>query len=308
MVILVLGAAAGGGFPQWNCNCHNCRGLRQRTLKAKARTQSSIAVSADSLNWIVINVSPDILVQLKASPQLQPARMLRDTGIRAVILVDSQIDHTVGLAMLREGNRLAVYCTASVREDLMTGNPLFRMLESYCGVTWHEVRTAPGADFRISGVDGIELAAVPVRSKAPPYSPHRDIPQEGDNIALMMTDVASGQRAFYAPGIAEVDARVWECMSRADCILVDGTFWTDDEMIRVGVGHKRGLEMGHLAQSGENGMLSFLRRLPRTRRVLTHINNTNPILDEDSDERRELDRAGVEAAYDGMELVLGART
>jgi len=308
MTILVLGAAAGGGFPQWNCNCRNCRGLRQRTLKAKARTQSSIAVSADSLNWIVINVSPDILAQLNACPQLQPARSPRDTAIRAVILVDSQIDHTAGLAMLREGSRLAVYCTASVHEDLTTGNPLFRMLESYCGVTWHEVKPAPGADFRIPGVDGIEFAAIPVRSKAPPYSPHRDMPQEGDNIALTITDLANGQRAFYAPGIAAMEARVWESMSRADCILVDGTFWTDDEMIRLGVGHKRGVEMGHLAQSGEKGMLSFLHRLPRTRRVLIHINNTNPILDEDSDERRELDRAGIEVAYDGMELVLGART
>jgi pyrroloquinoline quinone biosynthesis protein B len=308
MKILVLGASAGGGFPQWNCNCHNCRGVRRGTLKAKPRTQSSIAVSADSLNWVVINTSPDILTQLKVCPQLQPSRKLRDTGIRAVVLVDSQIDHTVGLAMLREGERLQVYCTGSVREDLMTGNPLFRMLESYCGVTWHEVNTAPGAVFRIEGIDGVEFAAIPVKSKAPPYSPHRDAPQEGDNIALMMTDVSTGRRAFYAPGLAEIDAQVWECMSGTDCVLVDGTFWTDDEMIRAGVGHKRGLEMGHLAQSGENGMLSFLRRLPRPRKVLIHINNTNPILDEDSSERRELDRAGIEVAYDGMEIVPGERT
>lgn len=308
MKILVLGASAGGGFPQWNCNCHNCRGVRRGTLRAKPRTQSSIAVSADSLNWVVVNTSPDILTQLKACPQLQPSRRLRDTGIRAVVLVDSQIDHTVGLAMLREGERLHVYCTPSVREDLMTGNPLFRILESYCGVSWHEVRTAPGTVFRIEGIDGVEFAAVPVQSKAPPYSPHRDAPQEGDNIALMMTDVSTSRRVFYAPGLAEIDARVWECMSDADCVLVDGTFWTDDEMIRAGVGHKRGMEMGHLAHSGENGMLSFLRRLPRTRRVLIHINNTNPILDEDSSERRELDRAGVEVAYDGMEIVPGERT
>src|SRR5438876_4963253 len=139
MRILVLGAAAGGGFPQWNCNCRNCRGLREGTLNAKARTQSSIAVSSDSRSWAIVNTSPDILSQLRALPQLQPSRKLRDTGIRAVILVDSQLDHTLGLPMLREGDRLEVYCTASVRADLTDGNPLFRILESYCGVNWREV-------------------------------------------------------------------------------------------------------------------------------------------------------------------------
>src|SRR6516162_8018898 len=121
MRVLILGAAAGGGFLQWNCNCRNCRVLREGSVKAKPRTQSSIAVSADAQNWVLINASPDILSQLKAFPPLQPSRKLRDTGIRAVILVDSQLDHTLGLGMLREGERLQVYCTASVRTDLMTG-------------------------------------------------------------------------------------------------------------------------------------------------------------------------------------------
>jgi pyrroloquinoline quinone biosynthesis protein B len=304
MRILVLGAGAGGGFPQWNCNCRNCRGVRDGTIRARPRTQSSIAVSANSIDWVVVNTSPDILAQLKSSPQLQPARAIRDTAIRGVVLVDSQIDHSLGLAMLREGPRLEVHCTAGVREDLMTGNPLFRMLESYCGVAWHEVPSSGGAGFGVSGIEGVEFAAIPVKSKAPPYSPHRDAPQPGDNIALMMTDGASGKSVFYAPGLAGIDPAVWECMSRADCVLVDGTFWTDDEMIRIGAGRKRGIEMGHLAQSGEGGMLSYLRRLPRPRKVLIHINNTNPILDEDSEERRELDRAGIEVAYDGMEITV----
>ncbi len=303
MRILVLGAAAGGGFPQWNCNCRNCRGLREGSLNAKARTQSSIAVSADSRSWVLVNASPDILAQLKALPQLQPARQLRDTGISAVLLVDSQLDHTLGLAMLREGSRLEVYCTASVRADLITGNPLFRILENYCGVNWHEIKLESGG-FRIPGIEDIEFTAVPVTSKAPPYSPHRDAPREDDNVALMITDAASGQSAFYAPGLAAVDSRLWQCMSRAACLLIDGTFWTDDEMIRLGAGRKRGRDMGHLALSGESGTLSYLRRLPDVRKVLIHINNTNPILDEDSAERREVERAGVEVAYDGMEILL----
>src|SRR5229473_2169855 len=236
MTILVLGAAAGGGFPQWNCNCRNCRGFREGTLKAKARTQSSIAVSADSRNWVLVNTSPDILTQLKMRPQLHPSGKLRDTRIRAIVLVDSQLDHTIGLAMLREGEALQVYCTNSVREDLTTGNPVFRIPE----------------------VEGVEFAAVPVTSKAPPYSPNRNAPREDDNIALVITDLASGRRAFYAPGLAAVPPKVWDCMSSADCLLVDGTFWTDDEMIRIGAGRKRALDMGHLALSGENGMLSLM--------------------------------------------------
>ena len=216
MKVLVLGAAAGGGFPQWNCNCRNCGGLRTGSLRAKARTQSSIAVSTSYNDWTLVNASPDILTQLKARPQLQPGRNLRDTGIKAIVLVDSQIDHTAGLAMLREGARLQVYCTASVHEDLTTGNPLLKMLESYCGVDWHEIRPASSSAFRIPGIDGVEFSAVPVIGKAPPYSPHREAPKSDDNIALMMTDVASGGRVFYAPGLAAIEPSVWEYMSGAD--------------------------------------------------------------------------------------------
>jgi pyrroloquinoline quinone biosynthesis protein B len=303
MRVLILGAAAGGGFPQWNCNCRNCRGVREGSVNAKWRTQSSIGVSADSRSWALINASPDILAQLKSLPQLQPARRIRDTGINAVVLVDSQLDHTLGLAMLREGGCLEVYCTTSVRADLMTGNPLFRILENYCGVNWHQVNVG-GGGFQIQGIEEIEFAAVPVTSKAAPYSPHRDAPCEDDNIALMIQERSSGRSIFYAPGLAAVDTKVWEYMSRAACLLIDGTFWTDDEMIRVGAGRKRGHDMGHLALSGENGLLSYLRRLPNARKILTHINNTNPILDEESPERRELESAGIEVAYDGMEITL----
>jgi pyrroloquinoline quinone biosynthesis protein B len=302
MRILVLGAAAGGGFPQWNCNCPNCSGIRNGSLKATSRTQSSIAVSSDSRNWALINASPDILSQLKALPQLQPARKPRDTGIAGVVLVDSQIDHTLGLGMLREGDRLQVYCTASVYSDLTTVNPLFSILENYCGVDWHEIKPG-GAGFQIAKVEAVEFAAVPVGGKPPPYSPHRQAPREDDNIALIITDVLSGQSLFYAPGLGAVNARVLQYLGRAACMLIDGTFWADDEMIRLNVGRRRAHEMGHLALSGESGMLQYLQRISG-RKVLIHINNTNPILDEDSRERRQLESAGVEVAYDGMEIVL----
>ncbi len=302
MKVLVLGSSAGGGFPQWNCNCRNCRGVREGTLRAKPRTQSSIAVSADTESWVLFNASPDILAQLKANPILQPARKLRDTGIAAIILVDSQIDHTTGLFMLREGAPLQVYCTASVREDLTGGNPIFNVLSSYCGVNWHPMRT--GESFSIPGVERLSFVAVPVASKAPPFSPHRDNPRPDDNIGLLVRDSATGGTLFYAPGLAEIDEKIASAIGQAECVMIDGTCWTDDEMIRTGAGHKRALEMGHLAQSGENGMLAQLRRFPGPRKILIHINNTNPILDEDSAERAELEREGIEVAYDGMEVVL----
>jgi pyrroloquinoline quinone biosynthesis protein B len=302
MRVLVLGSSAGGGFPQWNCNCRNCRGVREGTLNAKPRTQSSIAVSADSESWVLINASPDILAQLKANPVLQPARRIRDTGIAGIILVDSQIDHTTGLFMLREGAPLQVYSTASVREDLTSGNPIFKVLASYCTVEWHQVRT--GESFSVAGVERLSFVAIPVPSKAPPFSPHRERPRPDDNIGLLVRDAASGGTLFYAPGLAEIDEGIGSAMRLADCLMVDGTCWTDDEMIRMGAGHKRAIEMGHLAQSGANGMIAQLRRFPGPRKILIHINNTNPILDEDSAERAQLEREGIEVAYDGMEVTL----
>jgi pyrroloquinoline quinone biosynthesis protein B len=302
--VLVLGSAAGGGYPQWNCNCRNCRGVRDGSIRALPRTQSSIAVSADSDHWILINASPDLLTQIKALPQLSPCREPRDAQFRAVFLVDSQIDHTVGLLMLREGERLPIYCTENVREDLEGGNPILRVLESYCRTEWHRVPIEPGSGFEIPGADWLRFSALAVAGKAPPYSPHRQTPRAGDNIAFTIEDRRNGKSLFYAPGLAGVDEAVATRMRRADCVLVDGTFWTSDEMIRAGVGRKRAADMGHLAQSGADGMLAHLERIEGPRKVLIHINNTNPILDEDSAERRELARAGVEVAFDGMEIVL----
>ena len=303
MRVRVLGAAAGGGFPQWNCNCPNCDGLRKGALRASARTQSSIAISANGRDWILFNASPDILVQLKAFPELQPARSLRDTAISSIVLIDSQIDHTTGLLMLREGKPLEIWCTDMAREDLTTGNPLFNILGHYCGVNWHRVPIA-GEDFEVNGGAGLVFTAVPLKSKAPPYSPHRNDPHPGDNIGVRIRDLVSGKTLFYAPGLGEIEAHLVPVIESVDCVLVDGTFWTDDEMIHLSVSKKRAREIGHLPQSGPGGMIESLDRFARPRKVLIHINNTNPILDEDSPERAELAAHGIEVAYDGMELAL----
>ena len=302
MRITVLGSAAGGGFPQWNCNCANCAGLRAGTLNAKARTQSSIFVQPDdSVDGVLFNASPDILEQIRSKPALQPARAVRDSAIAGVVLMDGQVDHATGLFMLRERSTpLPLWCTDPVEEDLTQGNPVLRVLTHYCGVDRHRIALDGGA-FTVPGVAGLSFRALPLSSKAAPYSPHRDQPVPGDNIGMLITDEHSGRRAFYAPGLGDITAPVFDAMASADCVMVDGTFFTDDEMPRMGLSRKSARDIGHLPQSGAGGMIEWMARLPaRTRRMLIHINNTNPILDENSAERATLTRAGIEVCEDNM--------
>jgi pyrroloquinoline quinone biosynthesis protein B len=304
--IRVLGSAAGGGFPQWNCNCHNCSGVRNGTLRALPRTQSSIVVrGSDAAAWALVNASPDVLEQLRANADLQPARAPRDTGIAAIVLVDGQIDHTTGLFMLRESTRpLRVWCTDQACADLTHGNPIFGVLAHYCGVERRVLRT-DGSEFSVDGVPGILWRALAVPSKPAPFSPHREAPVAGDNVALVITAAGSGRSCVYAPGLGSMEESVWQAMRAAACVLVDGTFWQDEEMIALGLSRKRARDIGHLPQQGAGGMLEWLAQLPAgTRRILIHVNNTNPILDEDSRERAELTRRGVEVAHDGMEIEL----
>ena len=306
MRITVLGSAAGGGFPQWNCNCRHCAGVRLGTVRAKPRTQSSIFVrDAEGIDGVLFNASPDILEQIRAHPALQPARSLRDTAIAGVVLMDGQIDHATGLFMLRErGTPLPLWCTDPVEEDLTQGNPVLRVLGHYCGVQRRRI-VPDGSPFAVPGADSLVFRAFALSSKAAPYSPHREAPVPGDNIGMLITDRASGRSAFYAPGLGEITPALFDLMCGADAVLVDGTFSTDDEMIRMGLSRKTARDIGHLPQSGEGGMIDWLDRLPdRTRRLLIHINNTNPILDEDSDERAELTRHRIEVCEDGMTITL----
>lgn len=303
MKIRILGSAAGGGFPQWNCNCFNCSGVRNGSIQAFTRTQSSIAVSENSRDWVLINASPDILSQIRATPALQPARAVRDSGVCAVVLMDAQIDHVAGLLMLRERTSpLPIYATRQVLEDLSTGLPLMHVLSHYCGVDPREI--AVDEPFGIDSFGQTTFTAIALSSKAPPYSPHRDDPVPGDNIGLQLFDWNSGKTCFYAPGLGHVDPPVLAAMKRADVLLVDGTFWTDDEMITLGLSNKRAADMGHLPQFGPGGMLEVLNDMPGRRKILTHINNSNPILREDSLERALLTRHGVEIASDGLEIEL----
>jgi pyrroloquinoline quinone biosynthesis protein B len=303
MKIRVLGSGAGGGFPQWNCNCHNCRRIRRGQMRGKARTQSSIAVSSDDKNWLLFNTSPDIRAQLEAFPAIQPQEGVRGTGIKAILLIDAQIDHSTGLLILREGKPLDVYCSEMVKNDLSSGFPVFKMLEHYCTVRHHGV-PLDGGSFTIPGIDDLRFYTHSLKSKAPPYSPHRNDPHDGDNIGVIVEQISSGKKLYYAPGLGEIEPHVAEAMQQADCILVDGTFWTEDEMVQTGISSKRAREIGHLPQSGPGGMIEVLNGVVKARKILIHINNTNPILDEDSSERQTLDAAGIEVSYDGLEILL----
>jgi pyrroloquinoline quinone biosynthesis protein B len=304
MKIRVLGSAAGGGFPQWNCNCRNCNGQRSGRMRTHARTQSSIAIcGADPFAWTLINASPDILQQLRDAP-LQPARSLRDSSLTAIVLTDAQIDHVAGLSMLREATQpWPLWCTDGAYRDLTESNPLIQVLSHYCGVQRRSIELH--RSFDVDGLKDVGLTALPVLGKAAPYSPRRTTPGQDDTIALRLIDKTSGHSIVYAPALGAMDPTIWETLSASQCVLIDGTFWTDDEMIHQGLSRRSAREMGHLPQTGAGGMLEWLERLPSgVRKILIHINNTNPILDEDSPERELLGARGIEVAFDGMEIEL----
>jgi len=249
----------------------------------------------------LINASPDIRVQIESFAALRPGRAARDSAIAAVLLTDAQLDHTIGLLLLREGGQLPVYCTEPVSQDLQRGFPVLTILTHYCGVQWQPM--VPDQPLQIADQPQLRFTAIPLQSKAPPYSPHRHDPQPGDNVGLVIEDLRSGRTLFYAPGLGTITPAVQNWLERVDCLLVDGTFWRDDELAHAGVGSKAATAMGHLPLSGPGGMLEQLRNC-RGRKVLIHINNTNPILDEDSPERARLAEEGIEVATDGMEIQL----
>jgi len=304
MFIRVLGAGAGGGFPQWNCNCPNCKGLRDNSFSGKPRTQSSIAVSADQENWLLINASPDVRTQLEFFDEAHPENAVRGTGIKAILLIDGQIDHCTGLLILREGEALELYTTEVVKHDLSSHFPIINILSHYCGVN-HHIVPIDGNAFFIDQISDIKITAHALASRAPPYSPNRHNATAGDNIGVTIEQISTRKKVYYAPGVAEIESHVLLAMQQADCVLVDGTFWTNDELVKCCGSDKYARDIGHLPQSGKSGMIEVLSSLPKdTDRHLIHINNTNPILNEDSAEYAELVGAGIGVCYDGQTIIL----
>jgi pyrroloquinoline quinone biosynthesis protein B len=303
--IHVLGSAAGGGFPQWNCGCPNCAGFRAGTIAATPRRQASIGLSDRDGNWFLIHATPEVSAQLAGFPPLHP-RALRDSPIAGIILTNGDLDQCLGLLCLRESQPLHIYATESVRHAVTEGNRFFRALDRTPGqVTWHELKlygsqTLVTADHRSSQ---LVVTTIPVPGKVPLYLEDQVEPQIEDNVALLVSEMTGGACLGYAPCVGASDPEVERFMEIADCLFFDGTFWSEDELIALGIGTKMARDMAHWPLAGSKGSLSALAK-SSSRRILIHINNTNPILRDDSPERRRIEEAGVEVAYDGMEIVL----
>ncbi len=312
MRVRVLGSAAGGSFPQWNCNCENCAGVRAGTLRAKPRTQSTIAISAGGARWCLLNASPDLGGQIASFPRLAARDtsrgISRGSSIDAVLLTDAEIDHIAGLLSLRETGPLHLYCTAAVFEWVFKSNPIFAALVQPGKFTWSPVqdRQTVRQAVPIAHVDGAETGlkyqAYPVAGKVPVYA--RPATCDGSNLAYRIVETATGASLFYVPVIRELDDEIIAAISGCDCVLFDGSFWSETEMESRGAGTRTASTMGHLPIGGCDGSLARLGALGAIRKIYTHINNTNPILNEDSPERHAVIAAGWQVAEDGMELEL----
>lgn len=310
MHILVLGSGAGGGVPQWNCGCAQCDAARRGDPALPARTQSSIAVSADGARWVLLNASPDVRTQLAASPALHP-KSLRHSPVAAVALSNADIDHCLGLMVLREGGAPPVYGTARTGRALREGLRILPALEAYGEVHFREVALDGALEFadRAGAPLGVRGRAFAVASKPPPYMLPLLHPDEaaddlaGDTVAWVLS-AGAGASAVYVPGVKVLDARLRAEIAAASLVLIDGTFFTDDEMLTLGASSKTARTMGHAPLGGDDGLVAFLASIPGPRKVLLHINNSNPILWEHRPQRAWLEAQGVEVASDGLRLTL----
>ena len=306
MHVRVLGSAAGGGFPQWNCACRLCRGVREGTVKATPRTQESIAVSSDGERWVLLNASPEIRSQIESFPALHP-KSKRHTPIGAIVLTNGDLDHVLGLLSLRESQPLVVHAAPAVRRGFTEDNSLARTLARFPGqVSWHDI--AEGAEIALADAEGaplgLSLAAAPAPGRPPPHLKGHVEDDPLESIGIALTETGTGRRLAYVPGTAAITPGLRALMDGADAVFLDGTCWSDDELIAQGLGTATATSMGHVPVGGPAGSLAALEGLKAGRRVLIHLNNTNPLLDEESAERREAERAGWAVAHDGMEIVL----
>jgi pyrroloquinoline quinone biosynthesis protein B len=298
LTAIVLGAAAGGGYPQWNCRCPVCRLAWEGDSRVKFCTQAGLAVSADGAHWVLLNAAPDLRTQLTATPALHPRGGVRHSPIAAVVLTGAEIDQISGLLNLRERQKFALYGTPECLAAI-AANPMFDALAPDV-VSRH--RVMPGTPFQPASGLTAELFTVP--GKVPLYL-ERGEPEVGEETgATVGIEVAAGAtRLVFVPGAAAMTPALHARLANADAVLFDGTLFTDDEMIRTDTGTKTGRRMGHMPIDGEGGSLAALAEL-NTRRIYIHINNTNPIHVAGSPERRKVEAAGWEVAADGMEIVL----
>ncbi|MFE7269206.1 pyrroloquinoline quinone biosynthesis protein PqqB [Streptomyces sp. NPDC057623] len=299
MLLLVLGTAAGGGIPQWNCACPGCSGARAHPHRG--RRHASLAVRTGEGRWYLVNATPDIGDQIEARPELRPGPGPRQTPVAGVVLTDAELDHTLGLARLREAARLQVTATAPVRQALLDRLRLGEVLAPYTDVTWREL-PARGAEPLDPASPGLLISGIPVSGKRPRYA--ADAPDDDAwVVALRLYDPVSGACALYAPALAAWPDPLQQAAAEADCVIVDGTFWDDEEPRRTGISSRTATGMGHLPIEGPGGTAERLAPLA-ARRLYTHLNNTNPLVDPAAPQHKRLARLGIEVAHDGMVIEL----
>jgi len=308
MHIKILGSAAGGGFPQWNCACANCGAIRAGTFAGKARTQAQVAVSGDGESWFLLGASPDLRSQIEATSELHPKAGVRLSPISGAVLSSADLDHVLGLLLLRELQPLRVFGTASVLGILRENNSFFGMLNRVPRqVDWSAV--VPGAQFELGSVDerrsGIVATVIPLAARYPAYVTQIRAGQLRPTEAVTGLVVeSSGRRLAYLPSVGNIDEKLIEMLQSVDVLLFDGTFWSDDELIRVESGGATAHQMGHVPVGGPDGSLRRLAELRNGKRIFIHLNNTNPMLNESSPEHRAVRDAGWEIAEDGWQFTL----
>jgi len=300
MFVKVLGSAAGGGYPQWNCACSNCERARAGDPAVRARTSDSLAVSPDGSRWALLNAGPEVCLQAEAHAALHPGPSLRGSPIEGVLLTDAELDHTTGLLQLRQDSTLEVYATSAVLRALSDAFPVRRILEHYANIRF--LQAEPGVAFPLFGG---QLSVCPfyLGGKPPRYAGASPIGEkEAWVVGYRLTDQATGGVAVYAPGIEGWSRTLERQLEGADCIFLDGTFWRADELRALGASELDAAAMGHLPVAGPDGSAGRLARTSARRKVYIHVNNTNPMLDERSAERLALKKLGIEVGYDGMEM------
>ena len=298
MYLRVLGTAAGGGFPQWNCACTLCKQARSASHAVSARLHASLAVSATGNNWYVLNATPDIRLQIEFCRALHPGPAVRETPLRGVLLTDAELDHTIGLLILREGSALEIYGSSAVLQALEEALPVRAVLKPYAALSWTAVKV--GEALLLDNAK-LRVWALPLGRKRPRYAAACETDGEW-TVGYRLEDAKTGGSVVYAPAVEKWTDELTREIERADCVFVDGTFWSEDEMICAGVGKLSAREMGHIPVGGEEGIAERLSRLPVKRKILVHINNTNPILNRYSREYSALVDKGIEVGLEGMEL------
>jgi pyrroloquinoline quinone biosynthesis protein B len=314
MRVRILGSAAGGGFPQWNCACPNCRALRTGAFHGKARTQTQVAITQDNRNWFLLGASPDLRAQIEATPELHPrapsrGEAPRHSPIAGVVLANADLDHVLGLLLMRELQPLRIHTTASIRHILREGNTMFGMLERVANqASWADF--TPGEWFPLIGPagedSGLRCRALSLGTHFPAYVPaarQSQLNPQESSLGLLI-DSPSGKRLAFMPAVPAIDDALLTELDSADLLLFDGTFWSNDELIRTQGSGSTAQQMGHVPVSSPEGSLHKLAGLRRPRKIYLHINNTNPMLDEAGPEYRQVREAGWEVAEDGWQFDL----